>query len=202
MNKIKRPRIKDLQDFANSYFIRQPPVIRWKKMKCCGMAILNKNIIYLNPDMPLVSSYYISVANDSLLYKSKKYLKLSEGEQYFLTLLHEIGHFKMKLKPPREYILIRNKLRKEFPNNLKMQDYMAEDYIEPKKNEIEAEYLGRLEGFRTWLVGDYNEEHNAVEDWSREEFKKQRKTIKRILRLSLANKPGNSPNNKGDGKKK
>jgi hypothetical protein len=64
-----------------------------------------------------------------------------------------------------------------------MQSLAAEKYFKRKKNEREKDYLGRLEGFRTWLIcGDYIIGHIVVEEWAVREFKKQRKRIKEILK--------------------
>lgn len=181
---LKKPRIKDLRHFVQLYIEPNPPTVKWKKMKYLGVADGKKRIIYLNPTIPLKGSYGIYIGN-GYLYKSKvkSRLRLSGGEQYFLILLHEIGHFTINTTPPEEYISVRKKLRKMHPKDLQMQSLAAEKYFKRKKNEREKDYLGRLEGFRTWLIcGDYIIGHIVVEEWAVREFKKQRKRIKEILK--------------------
>ncbi len=150
-------------------------------MKYFGLAAYNENTIYLKPDMSLVGHDNIQIGRGSTIYKHRK-IKLKEGEQYFLTLLHEIGHFKIKIKPPNYYYLLRARLCEQYPNDIEMQTDGAWDLIHPKKNESDAEYMHRVDKFRSWLIGDYLDEHNSVEDWAIEEFKKQRKEIREILK--------------------
>lgn len=70
-----------------------------------------------------------------------------------------------------------------YPNNIALQHYVAEDYVEQNENEGDDEYTYRLENFKSWLTGDYLEEHCRIEDWSIKEFKKQRKRIRVIIKM-------------------
>jgi len=48
---------------------------------------------------------------------------LEKYDRYFLTVLHEIGHFKFNSKPPQYFMEIKRKLEKGWPNNINMQIY-------------------------------------------------------------------------------
>lgn len=170
---------------------------------CMGRALLKDKIIYLNPAIPL---HCDGIKVGSGTYELKDNLKLKEGEQYFLTLLHEIGHFRIKKKPLLEWIKLKRKLTRKAKEMLRIErirdknfghkprtkkeekryileyiHYNADGALEPKKGESDSYYLGRSEDFRDWLLGDMTSEHISVEDWARKEFKKQRKKIRKIL---------------------
>lgn len=200
---MRKPSIRILQDFARPYFTSRCPIVRWKKMGygCTGKAGLNKDVIYLSPMMDL---NFNKIRIAGRLYRLKDRMKLKEGEQYFFTLTHEIGHFKIKKKPPKEWnILVKkrlgitienlkdeNKCRRNFgdkPLTAKEEkEYVCNDLsgnvkLVRRKGESNSHYLGRYEDFRSWLMGDYASEHILVEKWARKEFKKRRKEIKEIL---------------------
>ena len=155
-------------------------------MDALGRAVFEENTIYLNPDMRAKGINWIQIAGGEINYQSKHRLILKEGELYFLILLHEIGHFKIKLRPPQEYYSARAKLRKLYPNDIKMQHYCAWDYLKPKKMETDEDYFARVLSFQTWLLGDYADNHIAVEEWGIAEFKKQRKKIIEIIKTTMA----------------
>lgn len=182
-NKIKNQMLKDLEEFTKLYFKRNPPDIKWKKMEARGIADRRNNIIYLDPINIYEEKFPEIEVGIWVSYRPKTRLKFSECERFFKTLLHEIGHFKIRLKPPREYYSYRKKLQKMYPNNIKIQIDLAYDVIEMKKNESPENYQGRLADFRYWLAKGWTvEEHIEVEDWALKEFKKQRKKIKQIIK--------------------
>ena len=113
-----RPKIKDLQAFTKLHFKRNCPIVKWKKMKDMqGIVDEKKNIIYLNPEIPL-KGWGCRVGE--IYYKPKRKVRLKDGEQYFFTLIHEIGHFKIKLKSSKEFKLLKKRLQREYPNDLDM----------------------------------------------------------------------------------
>lgn len=173
-----KPRLKDLQSIVALYFKRNPPAVKWRQMEYAGLADRKEHTIYLNPNMSPGGHDSIGAGGVTLIYKSG--LKLAEGEQYFLTLLHEIGHFKIESKAPKQYLILKERLEKMWPNNITMQHYSAE--VPRKKGESDEEHLGRLEDFRSWLIGDRISEHDKVEGWAREEFKKIRRRIRELLK--------------------
>ena len=200
----KRPGIKILQDFTRKYFPRRCPIVRWKKMDCLGIAVRSKNLIYLNPDASpkdhrckVGTGWYVPIRK----------IKMKGGEQYFLTLLHEIGHFKIKKNPPKGWITLRRKLIKEAREHLKIEKtrdkkfgqykpktekekkryideyvhYNADFAMKRRRAEGSSQFYGRLQDFRDWFMGDMMSEHVSVEDWARKEFLKCRKNIKILL---------------------
>src|SRR5467141_107393 len=68
------------QDFTNSYFTKEPPVVRWDpELKVLGQADTENRVIYLNPDQPAQYERFKP--------------PLDHLERYYVTLLHEIAHF-------------------------------------------------------------------------------------------------------------
>lgn len=194
---MNKPKIRDLQDFTKQYFRDRCPVVRWKRMKrFAGLAQRKRNLVYLNPNISL-DRWGCPVW--CLNYQPRK-IKMNEGEQYFLVLLHEIGHFKVKKQVPKKYHLIKKKIIKDLKEdqrlqektfgkrkeksweNIDLQCYVAEDYFERRKGESSEEFDGRTTDFQTWLTGNWASKHFSVEDWAIQEFKKQRKKIRKILR--------------------
>jgi len=102
--KLENKILRDLQAFTKLYFKRKLPVVKWKEMKYDGKTIWGENKIYLNPQM---REEFWKLDFGEVEYRPKTRLKLSEGEKYFQVLLHEIGHFKIKPKPSKEYIIAR-----------------------------------------------------------------------------------------------
>jgi len=194
----KKPSIKDLQKFTNMYF-KNPPIVKWRKMKEYGLALCGKKIIYINPDQDLKTYKATDYVRDITPY-------LSEGEQYFVTLLHEIGHF--KLGYPKHWIKLREKIIKEYPNDEEKQVSRILDYLKKKHNENNEDHRKRLNKFEIFLLAgrDYGEKNKIfyempeTEDilyagneayrdiveldvcsWSQEEFLRKWKTIRKIL---------------------
>lgn len=171
-------------------------------MKYRGLAVRNKNIIYLNPIISLEDS---GCQTGTVFYQPCKKIKFKEGEQYFRTLLHEIGHFKLKKeKPLKKWVKLKRELFREAKEDLKarkigdkkfgkkpMTKREEREFIENlvwynselprEKGERSAHYLARIESFKSWLIGDRVDEHISVEDWARREFKKQRKRIRLLI---------------------
>lgn len=178
--KLENKILEDLQAFTNLYFKDNSPKVEWKDMKYDGKTVWEENKIYLNPQ---TREEFWKLNFGEIDYRSKTRLKLSEEEKYFLILLHEIGHFKIKPKPSKEYIIARRRLQKMWGDNKKLHLEFASDRLKHKRNESDEDYEGRLLDFRHWLVTEHtNSEHVEVEEWAIEEFKKQRKRIKEIIK--------------------
>lgn len=195
-----KPKLKDLQNFAKQYFPYKCPAVRWKRIEGYnGQAYTEKNIIYLNPEIPLNCW---GCKTGEATYAPKAKIKMRGGEQYFLVLIHEIGHFKIKLKPPKYFKELKKRTIKAIKLYRKLRDKIRSENKSRKKitlDEIvtEIDYDSSLnrkfftkgkwdEGkwleFRSWLGRDLMSEHIKVEDWAIREFKKQRKKIKEILK--------------------
>jgi len=179
-NKRKHQILKDLQEFTNLYFKKDPPTVEWKVMKIDGQALWDENKIHINPQ---TSVSFWELKFGEIEYRAKTRLKLSRKEKYFQVLLHEIGHFKIRLNPPKEYFIARRRLQKMWGDNKKLHIEFAGNSLERKKNESPEDYDVRLKDFRHWLATEHTyEEHVQVEEWAIEEFKKQRKRIREIIK--------------------
>ena len=191
-----RPTIKDLQDFTKGYFPSRCPVLSWKRMPDSrGQADRRVNKIYLNPEIEQ-SRDLLHLAG-IIKYHSVDSVLLKEGEQYFVTLLHEIAHFKIRKKPPAEWIrlkrkLLRNakmRLRTKKIRNMKFEIkqmtaneekiFLLNDCqsdvrtkLRRETGERECDYQGRVENFWGWFMGDMVSEHLSVEDWAWKEFRR------------------------------
>lgn len=151
-----------------------------------GCADYEKNTIELNPSIPLELDFCLVGGLFYITYDYK--LMLSDGEQYFRVLLHEIGHckitFKHRIKVPEGYKELERLLKKTCkkqaigPGELR---YRTEDYL---SNYYEGDYLeGAIEDFVAYYrSSDFTADHTAVEDWARSEFKKRRNEILTILK--------------------
>ncbi len=147
-------------------------------MKSMGEAHYNTNIIYINPDP---SSHRLGCEiGSAMFYEPGDKLKIKGYyEECFLSLLHEIAHFKFrKWKIPKEWIPLKRKLGRMHPNNLEMQAYSVEDLFDKFPGELE------LEDFRHYVIGGSTAVpalHIKVENWAIFEFRKQRKNIRKII---------------------
>jgi hypothetical protein len=174
---------------------------------CQGLADLKKKLIYLNCKIGLDDSgCKIGILNYNP--RAKEKIRYKHGEQYFHTLLHEIGHFKIKKKPLKEWTNLKRKLkrraredlhfekirRKYFGENPLTQkegkEYLQQAFcnnveqygeLSRRKGENDSCYLWRREDFRSWLSKDAASEHLSVEMWARKEFKERRKDIVKLL---------------------
>ncbi len=177
----QKPSVAILKKFALRYFTKQTLLdIRWKKMDAAGMADYKSKVIYLHPDLKESYNTFGCRVGHGMDYFPATKMKLSKWESYFATLLHEIGHFKFrKWKIPKKWPRIRNKIRREYPGNIEMQTYVAEDYHDDFANEME------IEDFKHYIVGGAEcvpSLHMRVEEWAIREFKKQRKAINLLFK--------------------
>jgi hypothetical protein len=194
----KIPRIEDLNKFVQFHFKKNPPTIQYRKMKeyHYGQVSLKKRHIYINSrGKPDSDNGCIDVGGMGEKYKSDIVIEdLTEQERYFLTLFHELGHLKIKLRPPRKYQLVKKELRKKYPKDLDKQLYFAEDYFFPEirgcsYSDLEEKKREKLANrcaqdwydFKSWFLGDYRKEHIMVEDWARKEFLKHRAVINKVI---------------------
>lgn len=169
--------------------------------KASGQSDLQKEIIYissrqeLSPDsigLGLTYAYRIGPKYRSM--KMKRY------EMYFLTLLHEIGHFVVKESIPKSYIKLREEiLEGEDPAGERLIEIsLIEGRIRRRLGEKENAWKLRLADFMSWLAtGETISHHMKVENWAIDEFERRRKDI-----TELASQMGLvSSNYAGRGKK-
>lgn len=203
-----KPKLKDLQEFTKQYFQKRVPPIRWKKMEYLGLANYKKNMIFLNPNIPIDSLYYnkkgrklicLSLVEGTFIFNYT--INFEEGEQYFFVLLHEIAELKIQEESPKYFKTIRDRAIKEIKKKNRIRnkllgkrggdkkitieniiteiDYNYSHLFETKGKRNENKWLN----FRSWLGGETDNRHIKVERWAIKEFKKQRKKIKRILNI-------------------
>ncbi len=173
------PTIQMLTSFARKYI---PNVtVKWETMKGDGLAEVEKKTISLSRNISLDSQSCLISNFGTITYE--KDLKLKPGEQYFLCLLHEIGHFKTHLKIPKYYERIKQRVEKVHPNK-ESQMFLADDLLNQRKDEDDEEFNERLIDLKTYILSGASgriKEHMAVYKWARREFLKKRKTINKLL---------------------
>jgi len=199
---VKKLDIRILQAFIEQYFPSGvTPVIKWKTFKNAkqaGTAFVYSNRIYLNPQLDLNESF-INVGG-GYAYKPERELKYRDGEQYFHTLLHEIGHFIVKREPSAEWVQLATKLESELKHSWRSRDeewdvepgsekedrlvlqYIVDNArLRRRKGETNERYASRHEDFISWVKGDWILLHIDVERWARREFRRRRKEIRKLL---------------------
>ncbi|MDD5738810.1 MAG: hypothetical protein PHY72_02720 [Candidatus Pacebacteria bacterium] len=184
---MRKPNTQDLQNFTKEYFKKNPPIVKWKKIDCNGLADTENNIIYLNPENS-EKEFGCQVTEGS--YKPKTRIRFKDGEQYFAVLLHEIAEFKFygKIKPPKCFKEIKNKIIKKLRREaVEKSKKLKTEYKEPTLDDVAYlaqdcfEDPGDHCEFRAWLLGRLNIDHIKVEDWAVQKFKKRRKDIAILL---------------------
>jgi len=152
--------------------------------RASGQADLNKNLIYLSRRQAMnADAIGLGLSYAYRIGSKYKRMKLIYDEMYFLTLLHEIGHFKIKDRIPKNYA----RLKKEIVDSDFSHDHLIElSYIESRikrrAGERENEWKLRLADFMSWLTIDETISHHMkVEDWAIDEFERKRKAITKSL---------------------
>jgi hypothetical protein len=149
-----------------------------------GESDIERKIIRLSPKQQ-VNPEAIALGLSFAYRVGPKYrtMKLGKNEILFLTLLHELGHFRIREREPRFYHELKHTLekrgkvsREEIP--------LIEQYIRRRKGESEQSWKLRIADFESWLVsGESINHHMKVENWAIDEFEKRRAKIGKALRL-------------------
>lgn len=173
-----------LNEFAKSYVPRlKVRFVQGLVERASAQSDLQKRIIYLsrrqslNPDaIGLGLSYAYRIGPK---YRS---MKLDRDEMYFLTLLHEIGHFVIKEKVPAKYVQLRREIVGDGRSDRLIELSFLESKIKRKAGERESVWELRLADFMSWLTtGETISHHMKVENWAIDEFEKKRDSIARLL---------------------
>jgi hypothetical protein len=150
-----------------------------------GRSDLGRQIIYLASRQQLrADSISLGLSYAYRIGPKYRRMKLTSNEMYFLTLLHEIGHFKIKEKVPSSYLKFRDELIKHSHDHMVDFDHI-ERRIRRKTGETESAWKLRLADFESWLViGESISHHIKVENWAIDEFEKKRASIRKNLRAA------------------
>lgn len=182
----QRPLLKVLNEFARSYL----PVIKVRfgdgmQGGESGRSDLERKIIYLSTKQQLkADSISLGLSYAYRIGPKYRRMKLTKNEMYFLTLLHEIGHFKIKEKVPKSYHLLREELIRKHSHDHRVEFDHIERRIKQKTEETETAWKLRLADFETWLViGESISHHIKVENWAIDEFEKKRAKIATNLKI-------------------
>ena len=148
-----------------------------------GESDIERKIIRLSPRQQ-VNAEAIALGLSFAYRIGPKYrrMKLDKKEILFLTLLHELGHFRILERVPRFYYRLKEELQErgkvsqdEIP--------LIEGYIRRRKGESEQSWKLRIADFESWLVaGETITHHMKVENWAIDEFEKRRAKIGEMLR--------------------
>jgi len=173
-----------LNEFAKTYVAKVRVVLRDDLLEReSGQSDLQRKIIYLARKQKLNAD----AIGLGLMYAysvGPKYrrMKLQRYEMYFLTLLHEIGHFKLKERIPRKYEQLKKELVGKGLSERLIELSFIENRIKRKPGERAASWRLRLADFMSWLtMGETITHHLKVENWAIDEFERKRKIIAKML---------------------
>jgi hypothetical protein len=179
-----KPVLGVLNEFARSY-IPEVKVRFAKKMRRgeSGMSDLERKIIHISSKQEIkADSISLGLSYAYRIGPKYRKMKLTKTEMYFLTLLHEIGHFKIKENVPRSFLKLRDELIRNHSDGSRIEFDHIERRIRRRKGEKESAWKLRLANFETWLViGESISHHIKVENWAIDEFEKKRKIIRKHL---------------------
>jgi hypothetical protein len=177
--------LRVLNEFAKSYIAKVRVVFRDDLLeKESGQSDLQRKIIYLARRQKL-SADAIGLGLMYAYHIGPKYrrMKLQRYEMYFLTLLHEIGHFKLKERVPQKYELLKKELVVKGLSDRLIELSFIENRMKRKPEEREGSWRLRLADFMSWLtMGETISHHLKVENWAIDEFERKRKAITKLLR--------------------
>ena len=173
-----------IDEFAKSYLPRIS--VRFTDdlvSKAGGQSDIHEEIIHLSPKQEL-NSDAIGLGLSYAYRIGPKYrsMKLKPQEMYFLTLLHEIGHFKVREKIPKSYFRIEKEIIGESTSDRLIELSIIESRIKRRSGEKESAWKLRLADFMSWLTtGETISHHVKVENWAIDEFERKRKKINDLL---------------------
>lgn len=194
----KRPSIEALTSFAKLYFGNEPcPTIQYdEKLEKgrWGEADQKNKKISINPYTPW-GALEDNIGRESglIFYQpTPSDIILNEGEQYFLVLLHEVGHFKKEKiwRVPEEWLESKKQLEAKYPGDEEDRPRCAVDYIKKVEGECEAAYSRRVGFFQLWCFLQWSGQCKkffevVIDEWAINEFKKRRREIRNILNLNI-----------------
>ncbi len=173
-----------LNEFAKQYVARVKVVFRDNLLQDeSGQSDLQRRLIYLAPRQRLnADAIHLGFAYAYHIGPKYRKMKLQRDEVYFLTLLHEIGHFQIKERVPQKYERLKRELiGKEVSDHLIELSYI-ENKMRRRSGERESAWRLRLADFMSWLtLGETITHHMKVENWAIYEFERKRKKILGLL---------------------
>jgi hypothetical protein len=169
-----------MQGFVERYLGEDWSVCWVDRKDVRGFVEEDSKKIYIAVDQPATDAGF-AVANGIYFYK--KPFKLRHGEQYFLTLLHEIGHVKIKPPVPKRYVGVRRLLERDYPNDRELQVYNVANYVKQRRNETVEKWQGVVLDIQSWIAtGLVDSQHAEIDKWAVREFRRNRGEIREILK--------------------
>lgn len=169
------------------YFGGDDVKVEWAQLPegIAGQADIENKVIYLSPNQSTdQGGFRLGHGIGPFVYRRKP--KLMEGEQYFLTLLHEIGHLKVKWKPPRRFLKAKEMVEKQYPNDKKMQAYDVASFLKWRKSDTDEKWQGAISDLEVWVATGLSlSGHIDVDMWALREFHRNRRQIRDILKDCL-----------------
>ena len=173
-----------LNEFAKHYVTRVKVIFRDNLLEDeSGQSDLQRRVIYLAPKQRLHADA-IGLGFAYAYHIGPKYRKMrvQRYEIYFLTLLHEIGHFKIRERVPRKYERLKRELVEKGVSDHLIELTYIEDKMRRRSAESEDAWRLRLADFMSWLtLGETITHHMKVENWAIDEFERKRKKIVTML---------------------
>jgi hypothetical protein len=174
-----------LNKFSKSYLPRvKVRFVEGSIETASGQSDLERGIIYLASRQKLnADSIGLGLTYAYRIGPKYRKMKLSRNELYFLTLLHEIGHFRIKEKIPKSYLRLRKQIvREDSAGKRRVELSFIESKLKRWSGESESAWKLRLADFMSWLAtGESISHHMKVENWAIDEFERKRKFIGGLL---------------------
>jgi hypothetical protein len=148
-----------------------------------GQSDLQRGIIYLASKQRMnADAIGLGFAFAYRIGPKYRRMKLQRYEIYFLTLLHEIGHFKIIKKVPKKYEQVKHELLGKGASDRLIELSHIENKLKRRVGERESGWRLRLADFMSWLTtGETITHHIRVENWAIDEFERKRKQIASLL---------------------
>lgn len=175
-----------LERFAKTYVDGISVRLENSLGRASGQSDLEKNVIYISPRQQMKpDSIALGLTFAYRIGPKYRSMKLTKDEMYFLTLLHEIGHFRIKEKIPKSYGRLRRQIFEldRSPGYKQVELSYIESRVKRKNGEKLSDWKLRLADFMSWLAtGETISHHMKVENWAIDEFERKRKSIGKKLR--------------------
>ncbi|MCP5004488.1 MAG: hypothetical protein GY941_11210 [Planctomycetes bacterium] len=131
-----------MNKFSKRYFRKKPPpVVKWKRLPRNGGMVVNgqadveEKIIYINPNISytyrntIIVNYSEGDSNNIAYNSMVDVGDLRQGEQYFKTLIHEIGHFRYPFN--HKFLGF---MQMEVDNHTLVEDWACTEFLKQRKN--------------------------------------------------------------------
>jgi len=151
--------------------------------RASGQSDIERKIVYLSSKQELrPDAIGLGLSYAYRIGPKYRSMKLTRHEMFFLTLLHEIGHFKIKEAVPENYRRLKRDIIPEANRDRLIELSIIESRIKRKRGESQSAWELRLADFMNWLMtGETITHHMKVENWAIDELERKKRSIAKLL---------------------